>query len=131
MDYQNLKTELVSDPLARGYSGMSNAQAATSLNTVNRSVHKTSMSGSEVLQSVVPSEYNALTAEKKDQFWGLVGIGVLDPWGKEADVMIDIFGAGSATITALAVARIQLVSRAVELGFGRVETGDVQCARAL
>ena len=89
------------------------------------------MSGSEVLQSVVPSEYNALTAEKKDQFWGLVGIGVLDPWGKEADVMIDIFGAGSATITALAVARIQLVSRAVELGFGRVETGDVQCARAL
>ncbi len=131
MDYQKLKTELTTDPLVRGYSGMSDVVAATNLNTVNRVVHKLSMTGSEVLQNVVAIEYNALTAEKKEQFWGLLGIGVLDPWGKEADVMIDIFGSGSATLTALNAARSMTVSRGVELGLGLIAVGDVQCARAL
>ena len=35
-DYSALKTELTIDPLARGYATMTDAQAAASLNTVNR-----------------------------------------------------------------------------------------------
>jgi len=131
MDLKILRDEVVNDPLTRGYAGMTNVEASASLNTANRSIHKTVMSGSEVLQNIVNSEYIILSAEKKEQFWGLLGIGILNPWGKEADVMIDIFGAGSATITALGAARINTVSRGVELGIGTVAPGDVQCARAL
>ncbi len=38
MDYARLKAEITSDPLARGYSGMTDAQVAASLNTVDREV---------------------------------------------------------------------------------------------
>jgi len=129
MNLKILYDELINDPLVRGYTGMTNEQAATSLNTANRSIHKISMSGSEVLQNVLNTEYNSLTVDKRNDFWGLLGIGTLDPWGKEADVMVNVFGAGSATIIALNGARSIIVSRGVELGLGNVQPGDVQCAR--
>ena len=37
-DLVALKIELDADPLVRGYSGMTDQQAADSLNTVNRSI---------------------------------------------------------------------------------------------
>jgi len=40
MDLSALRTELTTDPLARGYAGMSDAEAVASLNTVNRSVQR-------------------------------------------------------------------------------------------
>lgn len=122
-----LKTEL----LLPKYASMSDQQAADDLNTVNIPRNRTSMSRTEILQSVEASAYSALTGDDLVAFWGLLGTETLDPFGVEAQVMIKIFGGGSDTITALASARVELISRAVELGLGNVKPGHVYNARAV
>ena len=129
MNIPALKAELTVDPLARGYSGMTDEQAATNLNTVYRTRNKTSMTGSEVINNVVPAEWNALTDAHQAKAWNIVHLGTINPFGVEAMMLTAIFGAGSATIAALAAARKDNVSRAVELGFGIVYAGNVMEAR--
>ena len=119
-----LNDELTNDPLGRGYDGMSNREAADDLNVVYRTRNRASMSASEVLNAVDAAEYSALADLDKDRLWQLLAIGDLNPFGVEATLMQDIFGAGT-TITALASARVDAVSRGVELGLSRVGEGDV------
>ena len=130
MNYYMLNQELINDPLGRAYSGMSDQEAADDLNIENRDQNVTSMSASQVLQSVDDAEYAALTDVKKQAFWGLLGIATLDPWGKEASVMQDIFGA-STTLANLQAARVEIISRATEIGLGSIRESDVMKARAL
>ena len=125
-----LKTELTDDPLARGYSGMTDEQAAADLNSIypapdTRTRPRASMTSSEIWQSVDIPAYKLLLADKQDNIKLVMSFGVVDPFGKEADIFIDAFGAGSATITALQAARQEIVSRAMELGLGIVTEGDV------
>ena len=115
-NYAALKTELMSDPLARGYAGMTHQQAADSLNTANRTQDRSRMESTEVFQAIVVAEFNALTERQKSNIMGILGFGVVDPFGKEADVFVDHFGAGSSTIQALAGLRRKSVTRAQELG---------------
>ena len=129
MDIDKLKTELTDDPLARGYSGMTDAAAAADLNTVYRTKNKTSMTGSEILNNVDATEWAALDAAEKQTVWDIVHLGTINPFGVEATLMIGVFEGGSATITALQAARKDDVSRAVELGLGNVKVGNVQLAR--
>lgn len=129
-DYQALNSELVSDPLSRGYAGMTDAEAAADLNTVYRTRNITSMSASQVLNKVDATEYAALADLQKNTVWGLLGMGTLNPWGVEATIIQQVFGGGSATVAALAASRTETISRAAELGLGVVTTGDVQKARA-
>jgi len=128
-DIVKLKTEIDTDPLARGYSGMSDAAVAVDINTVYRTVNKDTMTGTEVLNAIVKSEFNALTAENKQLVWDLIHLGTLNPFGLEASLLTDAFGGGSSTITALAALRKTNVSRAEELGLGHVYEGHVQEAR--
>lgn len=129
MDIDALKAELTGDPLTRGYAGMTDAQAATNLNAVNRTRNKTSLTGSQVLNAVDKTEFNALVAANKQLVWDILHLGDLNPFGIEADLMTDVFGGGSTTIAALAVLRVEAISRAVELGLGVVKVGHVQMAR--
>jgi len=129
MDYAVLNNELTVDPLSRGYSGMTDAEAATDLNTEYRDRNVTSMSATDIFQNVDETEYAALTDAQRQAFWGMMGMGTLNPWGQEAAIFTDLFGGISATITALAAARVETVSRAVELGLGIVTEGDVAKAR--
>jgi hypothetical protein len=131
MNYYVLNQELINDPLVRGYSVMSDQEAADDLNIFNRTRNRSSMTGSEVLQSVDAAEYALLPDIKKNAFWGLLGIAVLDPFGVEADIILDIFGGGSNTVIALNADRIEDVSRAVELSLGFVLASDVLKARAI
>lgn len=126
-----LSDELTNDPLARGYSGMTDQQAADSLNlTVDRDRNRTSMSGREVAAEVVDSEYDALTDIKKSQLLSLLASADLDPFGLAANVVKDIFGGGSSTITALLAVRVETVNRATELGLSFIWPGNVEQARA-
>jgi hypothetical protein len=131
MNYYVLNQELINDPLVRGYLVMSDQEAADDLNIFNRTRNRSSMTGSEVLQSVDAAEYALLPDIKKNAFWGLLGIAVLDPFGVEADIILDIFGGGSNTVIALNADRIEDVSRAVELSLGFVLASDVLKARAI
>ena len=126
----DLKTELTDDPLVRNYSGMTDQQAAADLNTAYRSRNRVSMTSSEVFNSIVVSELIALTDGDRATVMSIMGFGSINPFGKEADVFIQIFGGGSGTITALAAARVEPISRAAELGLRTVKVGQVQVARA-
>ena len=59
MDIDTLKTELTDDPLAIGYSGMSDEEAAASLNTASREVNVESVTGQEIFEAVVLADYAA------------------------------------------------------------------------
>lgn len=131
MNYAALKAEIDSDPLPRGYSGMTDLQTAADLMTAYRSRDRKRMSGSEIAKSVIASEWTGLSDVEQQKVLALMGVESLDPFGFAKDVLVNSFGAGSGTITALAIARVETVTRANELGLGRVAEGDVQNARAL
>ena len=131
MNIAALKAELTGDPLARGYPAMSDAEAATNLNAVNRERNRTSMSGSEVLNAVDDTEWGALSDADKQTVWNIVHLGDVNPFGVEARLMVSVFDAEeSPTIAALQVARKDPVSRATELGLGLIYPAHVTQARA-
>jgi hypothetical protein len=124
-----LKAELTVDPLTRGYAGMGIEAAAADLNTVYRERNVATLTASQALNAIVKTEFLALTDANRELVWNVLHIGDINPHGVEADLFTEAFGAGSETITALALIRVETVSRAVELGLGRVRAGDVERAR--
>lgn len=121
-----LEDEISGDPLIRGYSTMTDAQLLTSLNTADRSRNKTSMTGREVRDHTVDAEYDALTNQKQDKYLALVLVDDLNPFGTAANVMKSIFGRGSTTLVNLEAARVEQISRGVELGLGVVTVKDLR-----
>jgi len=112
-----LKSEIVTDPLGRGYSSMSNQEIANDLNTVYRQINKLSMTGAEVFYNTSAAEYAALSDSKKSQWIGFCGIGEIDPFNTVAVAFVEyIFGVGSTTMSNLQNARKENASRATELG---------------
>lgn len=130
-----LRTELTTDPLGRGYSGMTAGQAAASLNAVNRDVQRQSLSGDQVFNAADPAELAALgtpvNIPKLQLFVSFCAREHIDPFGAtNVRLLQEIFGNGSTTLGRLANLRTEPNSRGVEIGFGRVGVGDVEEARA-
>jgi len=106
------------------------ATAATEINAVNRSRNKTLMTGSEILNNVDASEWGTRSADQKQVVWDVVHLGDINPFGVEATLITAAFdGAGGVTLAALGAARVESISRATELGLGRVVVGNVIEAR--
>jgi len=125
-----LRTELLAGHPVTGAYNADAALAAAELNAVNSTTNVGSMTGSEVMNKIVPSAFKALSAADKQTVWDILHLGTINPFGIEASLLTDIFGGGSATITALGAARKNNVSRAVELGLGEIKPGHVERARA-
>jgi len=132
-DIEKLKVELDTDPLLRGYSGMTDQQAATDLNTKYRDKPRTEMSQSEAFQHIDSAELRALADGDRSLVMAILAFQTINPFGNESTVFQDIFGGGSATITALNAARtvVNGQSRAEELNLGQVSAGAVRHARSL
>lgn len=129
--WEALREELDgSHPVTGAYSA-DNEIAASQLNAVNINRNRTSMTGREVADEIIDADYNALTEGNKTKVLALIASDTLDPFGFGANVIKDIFGAGSDTLAALALARVETISRAVELGLGEVTPGRVEEARRL
>jgi len=126
---QDLKNEIDSDPLSRGYSAMTDQQITDDLNTKYRSFNVPFLTGNEVADAINATEYNALADAQKDRVIALTNREAINPFGFSATVMIDIFGAGSDTIAALQAARVEPISRAQELFNRDVKVGQVTDAR--
>ena len=132
-----LKDELINDPLIRGYSGMTDQQAADDLNTSYRTRNRTSMIGDEIAQAADPTEFNALddgsannTADVKGHWLALCGRETIDPFATaNVQLVIAIFGGASTTVSNLNVARVKSITRATELEIGFVNARDVGYAR--
>lgn len=127
-----LKTELATDPLGRGYAGMSDDAAAVSLNAINRSRNRPTVLGSEILNATDGTEFALLTDVNKSDWLALCGIEEVNTGSGVAKQMeVDLFGPGTATRTALIAVRNENISRATELGLGSVRAGTVNQARNL
>ena len=128
---QTLAGELTNDPLAIGYSAMTNAEIVASINTANRGSNRDSIPTNEILEAIDSSALLALTGDKAVRVWGILAMDSVDPFGVAASILVDAFGGGSATITALAALRVEQISRANELGYsGKVREGHVELAKA-
>ena len=133
MDYQALWTEIGIDPLGRGYSAMTDPEIAIDLNSVYRTRTRNTLSSAEIYENIVVSEFQGKTDAQKVYIRDILGLGgdvQVGPDTKARQVMIAIFGAGSQTIAALASSLQEDISRASELGFGRVLAQDIETARA-
>jgi len=131
MDIDVLKTELIDDPLSRGYSGMNDLEAATDLNTVYRTDSRDYVRGWEIFNITDDTEYTALTDAKKASWDALCGVEQIDTTSGVAKAReIELFGPGTTTRDNLVSLKNPAASRAVELGIGIVYEGNVQEARA-
>ena len=124
-----IRDELTNDPVERGYSSMSDAEATVSFNTIDRTRNRTSMTGSEVMASIDKNEFLTLSPDKKQQVFGVLHMDQINPFGVEKDLFVDAFGAQSTTIATLAVLRVETIRRATELAVSKVKPGHVEEAR--
>ena len=132
MDYLVLWNEGRTDPLGRGYSGMTDREIAIDLNTVYRTRMRETLSSAEVYEAIEISEFQALGDVQKVYVRDILGLGDgirVGSGTKARQMLINIFGAGSDTIAALADILSQNISRATELGLPRVYPHHVTLAR--
>lgn len=127
-----LKNEIDSDPLTRGYAGMTDEQVAADINTVYRTRNRASMTGDEIFNSFDATEYNALTADQKRDLLTLCARDTIDPFGTaNVNVITENFGGGSTTASTLNTLRVENVSRADELSLGNITASHVSHARSI
>ena len=130
MNLAVLKAEITNDPMALGYAGKTAEQICDLLNAKTRSKHVELLQPTQILNSVVYAEWTSKTVTQQQTIWNLLGMGALNPWGIEATIFTAVFGAGSATIMALAALRVQAINRAEELELETVYAGHINEARA-
>ena len=130
-----LQSELTNDPLNRNYQTMSDQEVEYDLRNVAaygaspRQRIRALMTSTEVFNSIDLTEFNALTDHQRSNIMGLMSFGNLNPDGREKDLFVNYFGAGSNTLTALNAARMENISRCVELNIPNVYAADVNKAR--
>lgn len=147
----DLKDELAVDELGWGYNGagvfnvgpgpMTDEEVVDVLNTIHpspntRTRNRTSMSGDEIFQATDPGEFNGLptgsgnTADDQGHWLAFCGRETIDPFAvANVELVNSIFGDPSATRTNLIAARVESITRAVELGIAFVKVGHVAVAR--
>ena len=132
MDLAALAAELTAGHPDTGAYNADAASAAGEINALNRSRNKTTMTGSEILNNVNAAEWGTRSADQKQVIWDIVHLGDINPFGVEATLITAAFdGAGGVTLAALGAARVESISRATELGLGRVRAGTIEQARSL
>lgn len=132
MDYVRLKSEITNDPAVLGYAAKTDQQIADLLNslTTSRTIERSIIPAHEVLEATVPAEWAALTAAEKQRYQTITGAGQVNLRGANTrSTMGAMFGAGTTTRANLIALQTKAVSRAEELGLGRVEPGHVAKAR--
>jgi hypothetical protein len=119
---QDLKTELITDPLSRGYAAMTDAQAAADILTKYRSRNRTYLSASEIFEAIDLAQFTALTADQKTQVQAVLNLGdniQVGPGTKARAFLLNAFPNG-ATFDALVEAVSENISRAQELFGGEI-----------
>jgi len=134
-----LRAELDADPLTRGYAGMTDAQAADSLNTEDRSLG--TVTTQDLFQAVDWDEWAANYATMdaaKLAYWGhlltqdSIDVSATQVQRALINNTVGIFTNAAFPLTRAAIVALpRAISRAVELNLGRVLVGTVTEARAL
>lgn len=115
------------------YAGMTDQQAADSLNEKNKTRERSSLSASELFQAMDLGELNALPGGDQARVNRILALGTIDlTAGSNPRVeLLAVFSgaAGARTRPAIGVAVTETISRATELGLSHVWPGYVQTAR--
>lgn len=132
MDLVALKSELTTDPLSRGYSGMSDEQAADSLNAPDRSPAREFTDAGTLVAAIVRAEYDALATASKAYLNVVLAVsGPIPMTATFRNNLGAIFGAATQTRANFLALQNRTGSRAEELGLGRVTPSHVADARRL
>lgn len=131
MDLLVLKNELTNDPLARGYSEMSDEQAAISLNTLDRNPNRTDLTGGMLAASIVRSELSALTNPDQNYVRSLLPVASMPLTNTLKAELNNIFPSGTQTRANVINLLKRPGSRAEELDLGFVTPSNVADARRL
>jgi hypothetical protein len=130
MNIDRLKAELATGHPVTGPYDADDAVAAEQLNAVNRTRDVESVTGQQIFEAVVPAHYNALSADFKQLFLGIIGMGDIPVNGTNTKAaLVAMFSGATDTLNALAALQTKQVSRAVEIGLGHVRVGNVMEAR--
>lgn len=104
------------------------------MSAVDRTVDVPTLSGSQLFEAIDDTEWQTLTADQKSDVQFVVSLGdtiQISP-GTKARAMIARALSGQVNSLAnLGVLGSKTVSRAEEIGLGRVTIGDIQSARIL
>src|SRR4030067_2126316 len=76
-----LRTELLTDPLGRGYASKNDQQCADDINIIYPPRPRTNVPTWEVLEATIPAEYATLTAAEKQRYQIFISAGTLNPAG--------------------------------------------------
>ena len=126
MDYQVLKTEIA----LPAYVAMTDVEIAASINTVNITRARATLSGSEILNATDSGEFTGLTDAQKSSWLAVCGVDEINTsTGIAKSLEATLFGAGTTTRANLIAVKNETISRGTELGLGRVRAGDVIHAR--
>ena len=134
MDSIVLWEEISTDPLARGYAAMADAEVAADMNLLYRTLVRGTLSSADIYEQIDVAEFQGKSDAQKVYVRDLLGLGdnvQVGPASKARTVLIAIFGGTSVTISALAAILQVPISRATELGLAIVKPGHVQVARTL
>lgn len=96
------------------------------LDWLNESVsrNKTSLSGDELFNAADTTEQNALTSAERSEWLALCGRDNIDPFGAaNVALVVQLFGGGSTTVTALNALRVEQVDRVTAAGVSRSNLG--------
>lgn len=96
------------------------------LDWLNESVsrNKTSLSGDELFNAADTAEQNALTSAERSEWLALCGRDNIDPFGSaNVALVVQLFGGGSTTATALNALRVEQVDRVTAAGVSRSNLG--------
>lgn len=125
-NYASLSDEIATDPLGRGYAGMTDAEAADDLNTAYRSRNRAAISGDEAFQATDTTQFAALTDVSRQLWLAFCGRAAIDPFATANVAFVQwLFGAGTQTLINLAAIRAEPISRSEELGLWAVTAADV------
>jgi hypothetical protein len=118
MDIQAIITEMKTDPLARGYATKTVANQYADLFTVYRTRERNTLTGAQIYNCIVPSEFTALTAGNQQIVRDITGLGgdINVKTGTNArTALLNVFGAGTTSRTNLSTANTENITRAEEL----------------
>jgi len=114
----SLETEIVNDPLARGYSGMTDQQLLDSLNALDRTLNITDLDKTTVYNGIDQTEWVALIAADRTRISQLLqALDTIDLFGNALEDFKTVFGTGSTTASSLSALRVKNISRSEEIGW--------------
>jgi hypothetical protein len=129
--HQILADEINTDPLSRGYAGMTDHQVADDINTEYRTVTIPEVSPTEIYQAIDPPEWVALSALFQLVVTNVISLPTVPTSGNTADGLLAAFGPGTTTRTNLIALATGNITRGTEIGIGEIHSGDVGFARSL